>query len=423
MHGELVLVWGALWTENPLPGKLIILAILGLLLRGVLIGNRELKRYAEEKVYLRRMAETLAEWRHTIAVRDAYDQPMEQHPAAATAGAEGALAEESTGKTSLEPQGATGDLGRHPHLIGEDPLLEGIRRTSLVGERALAIFKMRTYRVKVNLEILQQLTIRRDESAPGWGYLPFAANLAMMLGILGTFIGLAVMVQQIHLGLPRDPQGAALDTWVSSLSNLKSVLGGMKTAFSTSLLGIVTAVVASSLDHRVRSERKALFEGLERLTAEELLPATVPAVEDELLLERVSFQLEESFSRLDEIVRQNRETLRDLTATQEAFVEIVGEVRSITRGQSARNLDSVIDLAGNANEAVLQVAAQLPKLASSMEATGLRIERLVRESVRHHSSANPVRTGRLLGLQPKSWVAILLALAVGLVLLQMVSLG
>lgn len=423
VSGTATVLWGALWADNPFAGKLIILIIIVLLVRAVLVGLRQLARYREERVDLRRVAHTLEEWRQAGAAAEAGDDQEEAEDATDEEASDQSSGDEEAATEAAPAVPAESFAVRHPHLIARDRLLEGIRRTSLVGERIVAIFKMRAYRVKVSLDTLQQLAVRRDESIPGSGFLSFAASLAMLLGILGTFIGLAAMVQQIHLGLPRDAQAIELDLWASSIEHLKSVLGGMKTAFSTSLFGMGTAVVASSLDYRVRRARKELFEVLERLTAEELLPATVPSVEDELLLERVSFQLEESFQRLDEVARLNRETLGDLTATQEAFVEIVDEVRGITRAQAARNLDSLIDQVGRANEAVLRVAEQLPRIASSMDSTGERIERLVREATWQVPIPRSSDGERILGLAPSRWLVVLAAVAIGLFLLQILGAG
>ncbi len=65
----------------------------------------------------------------------------------------------------------------------------------------------------------------------------------------------------------------------------------------------------------------------------------MPTVEDESLLDRVSLQLENSFARLDDIYRQNQDALKDMTGAQRAFVDIVEEIRKITRSEASRNLE------------------------------------------------------------------------------------
>ncbi|HEX7787153.1 MAG TPA: hypothetical protein VF653_13120, partial [Methylomirabilota bacterium] len=93
----------------------------------------------------------------------------------------------------------------------------------------------------------------------------------------------------------------------------------------------------------------------------------VPAVYHENLLEQVSYQLERSFGRLEEIYEQNRMTLKDLSAVEAAFAEIVEEIRTITRGEAARDLERVIEQLAEINRAVLGVVDHLPRVIANSE--------------------------------------------------------
>jgi hypothetical protein len=168
-----------------------------------------------------------------------------------------------------------------------------------------------------------------------------------------------------------------VDSWTQSVENISKVLGGIKTAFSTSLVGIVCSIVASLLNFWMRTAQALFFERMERFTTEELLPAAVPAVEDESLLERVSLQLENSFARLDDIYRQNQDSFKDMTGAQRAFVDIVEEIRKITRSEASRNLEGVLEQLSQTNRSVLSVVEQLPKIVKAVESGQHRfIERL-----------------------------------------------
>jgi biopolymer transport protein ExbB/TolQ len=319
----------ALWSENSGSGVFIVFCLAGLLAWSLLAGIWHLRRYSREARWLRRATEALAIQR-----------------------------------TKLASKSKSGDQPSQPILI--KPLKEGIDDRSLVGERLETIETLRAGRTRVNLSTLQQLTAARDEAQPGLGIPAFAAGLAMMLGLLGTFIGLAVMIQRIHFGLPTR-NDLTMAQWYESLQNLRIVLGGMKTAFSCSLAGMFTAIVASVVDLLVRRSQARFFEGFERFTAQELLPATVPALEDDSLLEQVSFQLERSFTHLERINQQNQKVLDGVRGAQESFTTIVGTIRTITEREAGRDLDRVIDQLAETNKAVLQAVASQSALNTAVE--------------------------------------------------------
>jgi biopolymer transport protein ExbB/TolQ len=343
-------LWHGIWADNSLPGKIIVLIILGLLGWALRSGSRHGKRYHREEGNLSKL---MVKLRETMAPKG----PVPE-------GTESASSEPPPEQHHVSPA----DLA---------VLRQDLAPDSLIAERLEAIEKLRTRQVRVNPSALQQLSMARDESRPGMAVPGAVAGLATMLGLLGTFIGLAVMVQQVQFVLPQSSGAVTVDSWTQSVENISRVLGGIKTAFSTSLVGIVCAILASLLNFRMRTAQALFFERMERFTTEELLPAAVPAVEDESLLERVSLQLESSFLRLDDIYRQNQDTLKDLTGAQSAFVDIVEEIRKITRSEASRNLEGVLEQVSQTNRSVLTVADQLPKIVTAVESGQRRmIERL-----------------------------------------------
>jgi len=96
--------------------------------------------------------------------------------------------------------------------------------------------------------ILDSMAMRLDETREITRYL---LNLLIFLGLLGTFYGLATtvpaVVETIRSLAPKDGQ-AASDIFGHLMTGLEKQLGGMGTAFSSSLLGLAGSLVVGLLD-------------------------------------------------------------------------------------------------------------------------------------------------------------------------------
>lgn len=96
--------------------------------------------------------------------------------------------------------------------------------------------------------ILESVATRIDEARDITRYL---ANLLVFLGLLGTFYGLATtvpaVVETIRSLAPQDGE-TGLQVFEKLMSGLESQLGGMGTAFSSSLLGLAGSLVIGLLE-------------------------------------------------------------------------------------------------------------------------------------------------------------------------------
>ena len=124
----------------------------------------------------------------------------------------------------------------------------------------------------------------------------------------------------------------------------------------------------------------------------------VPAVSDENLLERVTRQLESSFAHLDAIFQQNREALAEMSGAEQAFSGIVEEIRLITKSESSRDFERVVEQLAGTNRAVVQVAEQLPAMTAAMD-------RAQRQALDHLATAARQRSAGAGGLPTWLWGA------------------
>lgn len=111
--------------------------------------------------------------------------------------------------------------------------------------------------------ILDSVATRIDEARDITRYL---ANLLIFLGLLGTFYGLATTVPAIVQTIRSlAPQGneSGLEVFAKLMGGLESQLGGMGTAFSSSLLGLAGSLVVGLLELFAGHGQNRFFRELE----------------------------------------------------------------------------------------------------------------------------------------------------------------
>ncbi|HEX8455039.1 MAG TPA: hypothetical protein VF647_23375 [Longimicrobium sp.] len=320
-----------LWQDNTVAGRVILLFLLVL---GTAAGSAAVRHRAR---YRHRETRTLNHVRSRLQeLRDA-EQP--------TQGAE-------HGKRSPLPPPV--DL----HLLREH-----VPGDTLIGDRLDALARMKQARVKVNVDALQQMTILREGASPGLAFPGYAVDLAMMLGMLGTFLGLCLMLLEMQAVLPSASGVPAAGGFSEAVDSLGHIIASKKTAFVTTLVGLACAIVISFLNFRLARAQSAFYDALERFTTAELLPATVPAVEDETAMEKLSLQLSDTFANLGSLSEHHAGNLERMQEMQVSFGEIVHSIRAITQ-QSARGpaeeaagaLSTLVKQLGDANETLVKVA-------------------------------------------------------------------
>ena len=261
---------------------------------------------------------------------------------------------------------------RLSNLVSAEELAQGVPPDSIIGDRLRMIALLRQSQTKVSLSALQQISRAREAARTSLRFPGVAVNLLMLVGLLGTFIGIAIVIQQIGLNIGQGD---------GSLESFGKAFGGMYTKFSTTLVGMACAIVLASLNFRLAQAQERFFEDLDRFTVSELLPATIPALEDETLLERISQQLEQSFSLIEEIADKNAKTGEAVGAIQAGFADIVSNIRQQVRSEGPDRLHTllgqmagVIDQVSRVNDALHNLASELPK---ALTASNRRLEEAI----------------------------------------------
>jgi biopolymer transport protein ExbB/TolQ len=252
-------------------------------------------------------------------------------------------------------------------------LREHVAARTLIGDRLEALGRMKQARAKANVAALQQMTVLRESASVSLALPGYAVDVSMMLGLLGTFIGLCMMLQQMQVvenAGANDPR-----SFTQAGVILGHIITSKKTAFATTLVGLACAISLSGLNFFLARAQSGFYDRLERFTTEELLPATLPLEEDETAAERLSLQLTDTFAQLGTLTEHHTQNLERLEAMETAFATIVDGIRTLTR-QSARGpaeetsgaLTAVVKQLAGANDALVKIAATVaPALKSFQE--------------------------------------------------------
>jgi len=111
--------------------------------------------------------------------------------------------------------------------------------------------------------ILDSVATRIDEARDITRYI---VNLLIFLGLLGTFYGLATTVPALVdtiRSLATDNSGSAADGFTRLMTGLEKQLGGMGTAFSSSLLGLAGSLLVGLLELFASHGQNRFYRDLE----------------------------------------------------------------------------------------------------------------------------------------------------------------
>lgn len=186
--------------------------------------------------------------------------------------------------------------------------------------------------------LLDSIRMRLDESRDVSRYM---TGLLIFLGLLGTFWGLLVTVGSVNEvigGLQVERGEPTTEVFARLQSGLEGPLGGMGTAFSSSLFGLAGALVLGFLDlqaghaqNRFFNELEEWLSGATRLTSGALAgdgEGSVPAYVQALLeqtadgLERLQRQLAQGEAER----RATADALRDLADHQAELKSVLREL-------------------------------------------------------------------------------------------------
>ncbi|MCB1351215.1 MAG: biopolymer transporter ExbB [Rhodobacteraceae bacterium] len=235
--------------------------------------------------------------------------------------------------------------------------------------------------------ILESVGTRIEEQRDLTRYL---INLLIFLGLLGTFYGLATVVpavvETIRSLAPKEGQDA-IEVFDNLMSGLEDQLGGMGTAFASSLLGLAGSLVVGLLELFASHAQNRFYRELEDWLSS-ITRIGIPGVEGEEALTAgnvlmVIGQTAEQIDSLREVVEQSfarggasDEKLAELARITEARMgELARAAEAQLRATEAQTAELTRASHDQIGELVRVTETRMGELANVMET---RVSELVR---------------------------------------------
>ena len=204
--------------------------------------------------------------------------------------------------------------------------------------------------------ILDSVATRLDEVRDITRYI---VNLLIFLGLLGTFYGLATtvpaVVETIKSLAPQEGQ-TGLDAFEGLMTGLESQLGGMGTAFASSLLGLAGSLVVGILELFAGHGQNRFYMELEEWLSSISKISQSSSTSDQGTGELVGLKPQESISNqnigqlisvLENKVVNNQIRIVDLMEKFESRISDIGVKDADTPGQMIQDSASIQSLIKN----------------------------------------------------------------------------
>jgi len=215
--------------------------------------------------------------------------------------------------------------------------------------------------------ILESVATRIEEARDITRYL---TNLLIFLGLLGTFYGLATTVPAVVdtiRALAPQPGETATAVFDRLMSGLESQLGGMGTAFSSSLLGLAGSLVVGLLELFVTHGQNRFYRELEEWISS---------------ITRLSFAAAEGDGEASAVVEILDHMAEQMDALQTLFVRSE-HARGQTETQLAQLTEAFAGLAQNLGADLstrAEQSASLAKMAGGQDRLVVALEALTQRA-------------------------------------------
>lgn len=243
-----------------------------------------------------------------------------------------------------------------------DALLSGVDRTSLAADRVNAIYEIVSQGHPADQEQLASVTNEKEGSRLGILTISYITRSLILLGLLGTFLGLtmvALRFDSLLIQVDTSTVANLLGSMAKTTANIRKTTEGLITAFSTTLWGLSGTIILAFSVLFLEHSRQKFLAHLEDFTALVLLPIFNPRLLPEAI--------ENSSKQLATSAIEIRNTIADLKTSAETTLQSVTGLDSIVNSFQA----TAVSFQGSAemiNTAQLQVNQTVADLSAKVAA-------------------------------------------------------
>lgn len=248
------------------------------------------------------------------------------------------------------------------HLVETIDFQEIIKvmdKNTFVYQRMKSLLLAKANKTNIDTDHEREKTILETTFDKNVIFPQYATSLCMMLGMLGTFYGLSVLVGDIT-SISNVSYQQSVDSILKATQDIQKVMGGVGTAFSTTLVGLFASIILNFYKYRSETKFHAFFKQLEDFISDKIYPLINASVskDGKNIIRDISDNFEKTYSSITTTIKDNKESLQQLNGIYAKFKDIIEEVHKISRQNTNEQLSSVVGELTTVNQSMLQVVKQ-----------------------------------------------------------------
>ncbi|MEW6607344.1 MAG: hypothetical protein AB1414_07810 [bacterium] len=242
--------------------------------------------------------------------------------------------------------------------------------TSTVVNRLEELHRIREEGGEINHDALAEiLSIKYNMKA---GLVRYLLSSLIILGLMGTFWGLGKSVAQIQPLLTKPENFRSLSDLCNRMSE---TLGGMSTAFATTLAGLVATLILAFLYYRFNKYQTSFLTELEDFTTTSLIPRFCP--KEKTAVSKMSDTFKESADSMCLASRMLSETSYLMTSRLDqldTFVNSFGEsTTTLVEGMKGiSNIKHYVDKIGEISNSLKELLTETTLLSLQKESVEIK---------------------------------------------------